>query len=234
RRHALLYVAARDQNAPAARAEPLRAMLDGARKEGDFPLVAAVIEPLLLEIPPAKDLASLAGDAVRALVATGHPAEASQWLAVADPETVRLLYPLSRLALGESGPAADAKLAGETADALTRSEGEAGPRRAALALALLSAFGDPVGPSQWLPLVAAQPVVSLDLPGAPVWFDLPRAAASRRLGETVLLAAIAAGEGERLSMQPARLVPAIEALRAVGLESEARRIAVEAALAGGL
>ncbi|MBV9521935.1 MAG: hypothetical protein JO010_04035, partial [Alphaproteobacteria bacterium] len=57
RRHALFYVAARDQNAPAARAEPLRAMLDGARKEGEFPIIAAVIEPLLLEIPPAKDLA---------------------------------------------------------------------------------------------------------------------------------------------------------------------------------
>ncbi len=234
RGHALLYAAARGQKLPAARAELMRTMLGTARKDGDFIFVARLIEPLVLELRPTKDLASFAGDAVRALVATGHREEAKQWLPLVDEETAPTLYPVARLALGGDKPAWDARRAAAAVDALAKADGDAGPRRAALALALLGAFDDPVGPAEWAPLAATQPLFSLDVPGGPVWFELPRAAAAHRLGETVLLALVTAGEGDHLSTQPVRAIRAIEALRVAGLENDARAMAVEAALAGGL
>jgi hypothetical protein len=234
RGHALLYTAARSQKLPAARAELMRTMLGTARKDGDFLFVARLIEPLVLDVRPAKDLASFAGDAVRVLVATGHRAEAKQWLPLVDDESAPALYPIARLAFGGDGPGWDARRAAAAVDVLAKADGDAGPRRAALALALLGAFDDPVGPAEWAPLAATQPLFSLDVPGGPIWFDLPQAAAARRLGETVLLALVTAGEGDHLSMQPVRLIHAIEALRKAGLENDARAIAIEAALAGGL
>lgn len=234
RGHALLYTTARAQTVAASRAETLQAMLDQARKAEDFVLVARVVEPLLLEMKPTTDLAWFAAGAARALFATAHPGEAQAWLAVADPDQARALYPLAWIALGQDGPAWDGKLLGAAIADAVKGDGDGGAKRAALVLALLTAFDRPVGPAEWAPLAGKLPLASLDLPGAPVWFDLPRAAAGKRLGETVLLALVTAGEGNRLTPQPVRLVRAIEALRGVGLEGEARGLAVEAALAAGV
>jgi hypothetical protein len=134
------------------------------------------------------------------------------------------------LALGRDGPAYDAK----TLAAALKVEDDAGAKQAALALALLQSLDEPIGPADWAPLAARLPLVSLDLPGAPVWFDLPRAAAAKRQGETVLLALVTVEEAGKLTPQPARLVRAIEALRQIGLDGDARALAVEAALAAGL
>ena len=116
---------------------------------------------------------------------------------------------------------------------MLKSGGEGGARAAATVLALLAAFDDPVGAADWAPLFARLPLASLDLPGAPIWFDLPRAAAGHRVGETVLLALVTAGEGDRLTAQPTRLTHAIAGLRGIGLEGDARALAVEAALGAG-
>jgi hypothetical protein len=181
---------------------------------------------------PSMDLGWFAGDATRVLLLTFHPAEARFWFAVADPETAHGLYPIARLAVGRDiawdGKQLDAAIA-----AAIKADNDGGPRQAAIVLALLSAFDDPVGPADWGPLFARLPLASLDLPGAPVWIDLPRAAAGHRIGETVLLALVTAGEGGRLTAQPTRLARAAEALRAAGLEPDARALAIEAALTAG-
>jgi hypothetical protein len=229
RAHALLYVAAAGKPAP-ARAELLQAMLSQGRKTGDFIFAARVIEPLLLELKPSPDFGWFGGEAARALIATGHSAEARAWIGVADPDAARAFYPLARLAFGREGPAFDAKALA----AALKTDSDAGAAQAALALALLATFDDPVGAADWAPLAAKLPLVSLDLPGAPIWFDLPRAAAGKRIGEAVLLALVTAEEAGKLTAQPARLARAIEGLRAVGLDADARALAVEAALAGGI
>ena len=72
----------------------------------------------------------------------------------------------------------------------------------------------------------------------PVWtHSLETASSGGRLGETVLLATVGAGdvgdtENGGLSLADAARI--IVALRRVGLVSEARRIAVETAMAEGL
>jgi hypothetical protein len=235
RGHALLYLAAAGkEEGGAARAEVLQAMLKEAAKARDFVLVARIVEPLLLELKPSTDLGWFAGSAARALFVTAHADTGRAWLAVADPDEAPALYPLARLALGRAAPAFDAKALAAALAAVQQANDEAGARRAALALALLAAFDDPVGPADWAPLAAKLPLSSLDLPGAPVWFDLPRAAAAKRIGETVLLALVTSGDAGRLTAQPARLVRALDALRAVGLDGDARALAVEAAVDGGL
>jgi hypothetical protein len=231
---ALLYTAAHAETADAARAELLQAMLAQGRKADDFTLVARVAEPMLLEMKPTPELSWFAGDAARGLIATGHAGEARGWMAIADPGRASGLFLLARIALGRDGPPVDDKQLGAALADLLKTDGDAGARQAGLALALLAAFDEPVGPAIWAPLAAKLPLTSLDLPGAPVWFDLPSAASGKRLGETVLLALVTLGEGTRLSPQPVRLVHAIAALRGIALESEARQIAVEAALAAGL
>ncbi|MDB5410411.1 MAG: hypothetical protein JWL84_5323 [Rhodospirillales bacterium] len=234
RGHALLYVAAQSQTFGPTRAETLQAMLSQARSDGDFVFVSRIAEPLLLDIRPSPDLAWFAPNAARALFAAGRSGEAQSWLAVAAPDAVPDLYIPWRLALGRDGPTWDAKLLAAALAGLRKSDDEAGARRAALALALLGAFDETVSGADWAPLTAQLPLASLDVPGAPIWFELPRAAADKRLGEAVLLALATAGEGDRLTAQPVRLAGAIAALREVGLEPEARAIAVEAALGAGL
>jgi hypothetical protein len=232
RAHALLYEAAKAQPLGSARAEILQALLAQARKDGDLVLVARIVEPLVLELKPSGDIAWFAGDATRVLLLTGHAAEARGWFAIADKDTARGIFPIARLAVGRD-IAWDDKQLGGAIDAVLKADSDGGARAAATVLALLAAFDDPVGAADWAPLFARLPLASLDLPGAPIWFDLPRAAVGHRLGETVLLALLTAGEGDRLSAQPTRLARAIEGLRGVGLEGDARALAVEAAVGAG-
>src|SRR5260221_11152642 len=173
---------------------------------GVLVLAAGSIEPLVLELKPGGDLAWFAGDAARVLLLGGRAAEARSWLAIAEPAAARALFPLARLAIGRDRPW-DEKQLDEALDAAVKADGDAGPRQAATALALLSAFDEAVGPAQWAPLFARLPLASLDLPGAPIWFDLPRAAADHRVGESVLLALVTAGEGAKLAPQPTPPAP---------------------------
>jgi hypothetical protein len=64
--------------------------------------------------------------------------------------------------------------------------------------------------------------------------NLLQAAAAKRLGETVLTALIVARSDDHLTADPLALAQAVAALRAVGLESDARALAVDAALAAGI
>ena len=56
----------------------------------------------------------------------------------------------------------------------------------------------------------------------------------RRLGETVLLSLLALGESGPGDADPVVLSRVLSSLRNIGLEAEARALAVEAALAAGL
>jgi hypothetical protein len=56
----------------------------------------------------------------------------------------------------------------------------------------------------------------------------------KRIGETVLAAVIVASPAEMLSTNPVALSTAVSALKEVGLTDDARRLALEAALAADL
>ena len=70
-------------------------------------------------------------------------------------------------------------------------------------------------------------------PGAALWLDGHDAVASRRLGEALLDTVAMVQSGGRLSNEPIVISEAVARLRALGLEVEARHLALEAALAAG-
>jgi len=220
RDRALLYSVARSDPAVAVRAAALQAFLADARKRGEFMLAARVVAPILSELTPSQDLAEFAPDAIMAEIANGDKDRAKAWLAVAPPSAVVILAPLLRL-VPIDVPAQPSDV--QTPPAL--------PQQATLMLALQASFDPTVGPAAWAPLLAgARPGT---LPNAALWLDQQQASAEKRVGETVLTTLIMARDGEHLSKDPIVLNRAILGLKAVGLDSEARALAVEAALAGG-
>ena len=107
--------------------------------------------------------------------------------------------------------------------------------RPPLYVMLASALGEPAAPADWAGLpAAAWNAGSSPSPPPAAWLDLAEAARARRIGETVFAAIIVASPAGTLSTDPVALFNTVSGLRQVGLAAGARRLAIEAALAGGL
>jgi hypothetical protein len=225
RDRALLFAVARTDPAVTVRAKALGALLADGRKRGNFLAMARVVTPLLADLPPGPELAAAAPDAARAFYAAGQPEPAAAWLALADAKAAPTLILIARISQGEAGPARDVPALKATLTDLAKRE----PEKATLAVTLLGAFADP----------AAQDIVlansySGKSANATLMLNLLQAAAAKRLGETVLTALIVARSDDHLTADPLALAQAVAALRAVGLEGDARALAVDAALAAGI
>ncbi|MSO80948.1 MAG: hypothetical protein EXQ97_04815 [Alphaproteobacteria bacterium] len=111
-------------------------------------------------------------------------------------------------------------------------------RQRGVLLALFAALGEPVGPERWREAAAAAArapaTAPVAMPDSAMWFAMDEAALAGRGGETVLLALALLAEGELGTASPVVLHRVVADLAAVDLHAEARRIAVEAALAAGL
>jgi hypothetical protein len=106
--------------------------------------------------------------------------------------------------------------------------------RTGYALVLMQAIGLPIPEGYWHRVLdAPRPVPVLTPPPAFVP-ALENAVRGRRVGETVLLSILMVGPDGTLGAPPVILRDVISALRSVGLESEGRALALEAALANGL
>ena len=113
-----------------------------------------------------------------------------------------------------------------------RSDGTPRLARGLLAawLALIPAAVFAEQPSQ----APGPPIPLLPSPPPAAWFELAEAARAKRIGETVLAAILVASPAETLATDPISLFAAASGLREVGLEADARRLAVESAVAAGL
>lgn len=225
RDRALLYQVARGDPAAGARTAALTALLDEARKRRAFIVTARVLAPIVLELQPGEELASFAPEAMRALYAAGRPDAAAAWLPVADPVSTPTLTLLGQLANGGT-------LAPASVDAAIAALAERDPHQATLVLALATGLGVSSSVADGGRL-AEKPHEGA-WPSAALWLDQRQAAAKRRLGETVLMTLLIARSGERLSLEPVVLADAVAGLAAVGLEGDARALALEAALAAGI
>lgn len=225
----------------AAAAEPPRSLalrrlaIDISRAEG-APL--AVIQALLLPIEPDEVHETLAIEAARAAYAAGDWGSAERWRrtaveqALQDPTlrpALANMWPLTLL----GQPAGVAVLEPQALENWVRMEiegaGEAGAYSAALAIAALQAL-EMIPPSAeiWHRFAIDDSRDTMTLPMPSVWWRLPEAAESQRVGETALLALIALGAGGPGQCHPVLLSRILEALTTVGLHDEAQRIAAEA------
>lgn len=223
RGRALLYRAANRESLATTRAELLRAAFVSAERDGRAHAFAQAVLPLMGELAPTADLVWFAPLAARTLYRAGQYERAGAWLSVLrvdgqrNPESqaaYAALRPLMRLAGGPEPLAAGETLSGEQR-------------------LLLFVLSRALGQEEDLAVAEAaetpQPLVRL-----PRLLALGDAAAAGRRGETVLLAVTALGAAAPAGSHPLALGYAVSALNAVGLGTEARALAIEAALAAGL
>lgn len=239
---ALIYQAIQIQVVPAARAEVLRAnWMLGAESGGwdGFATAARLTLNQLLGLRPLPELVWIAGDAARALLAARRPDAAGPWIDLAKTQaginaeaakTVARLAPI----IGFVDAAGVQPWDGARFTAWWEAQGQTAERdrhaRAKLLFALLLAF-DREPPIEAL-------LALLERPG-PVWVRTPpeallrqlnRAAAAGRVGETVLLALTLLDSSTSGVPGAMALGSVVGALYSIGLEADARALAVETLL----
>jgi hypothetical protein len=228
RRRAIIHQAVQETADPALKARLIHQALSLAAYDPMRMPTARLHAAFLRALAPAPDLARYAPAFARALFLVGDAQAARRWVALAranaaDPGIAATLPGLALLSA----------LTGETEPAWSRAARRfaeqpaatpEGARLAAIAR-LLPADGGAAAPQ------AAPPAGGFFDPG--LGLALRNAAAARRMGETVLFALIALGDrGPGLS-DPGALAEALAALRQIGLEADARALAIEAAIANG-
>lgn len=240
---ALMYKVALWHAVPVARAEALRAywgLAESTRGWRGFATATRVSAGLVLGLTPAAELTWFAGDAVRALFAADHVGAAQGWLALAaaesvtDPEAAAVLAtvrPLADIALGNP----DHVWTGEAIEAWLRSHGESTEietrNRRRTMHTLVEALGESLPGPAWVSLLDGPLAEWANAPTATLWRALESAAAAGRVGATILLAQLALNNGDIESSGMLPLGMAVSALHRIGLEAEARDLALEAALA---
>jgi hypothetical protein len=106
--------------------------------------------------------------------------------------------------------------------------------RALMLYSLFESLGRPVGPEKWASLVGVASSISADIPDAALRYSLRHASESNRVGETVLMSLLTIGDKAMAGANPLMISTVVAALRRVGLDAEARVLALEAAIGAGL
>jgi hypothetical protein len=237
---AVLYQAVAAANAPEMRATILQVALGPTGWADNDTWRLQVFAPFLLELSPSPELSWYAPEAAHYLFALGEYERARSWIEITqgDPnlgegsvDTNAAMMLPSLLALDYlAGGYQSVPVMGSF---LAQGQVNASPDSVARLQAIFAAFDDSAAPFG----VAAGESDGTDAQPLPrenlnLWLDLGDTPAKGMLGETALLALI--GLRDLASVEPLWLTRALTGLRQVGLETEARRIAVEAAIANGL
>ena len=219
--HARRFAAIGQPGTAAERVARIGAFADafGGPLQGGFGLAARLVLPAVREIEPDPSLAGSAPLVARLLIAAGDSRAARPWSKLVSGSEERSLHLLLALAAPREEVAPD------------QMDAALPP----LYVMLASALGEPLAPADWAGLpAAAWTVEGPPSPPPAAWLDLAEAARAKRVGETALAAIMVASPAGALSADPVALFAVVSGLKQVGLAAEARRLAVEAALAAGL
>ncbi len=245
-RNAGLYQSVQAQQASRARALALSAAFDTAHESGTLGPVARANVSAMASLQPGRELLWLSGNLTRGLLVAGDFSTALSWYQMvrlaASPANIearrlaRFLWPLMRLALTETQMADDPTQLVLWLDRhLERTRPET-RMQAELMLAAMDGLGLSVSEAALVRLALFPE--DADTPKAAADFTLERllhlATADRRVGASLLMALNLPGADRALMRNPEALAAMLRALRAIGLEAEARQIAVELAIAAGL
>ncbi|MDP6602715.1 MAG: hypothetical protein QGG17_00820 [Rhodospirillales bacterium] len=236
---ALLYRTALVQTVPTAKAEVVVRALELGREGDRYSSTVRTFLPVIHEISPSTVLVWFAPEAIRAFLSAGEHESALDWHellrgdAMFNPNSAAIMNELAVLillaGLDERAEGADPVL-----ERWWRGEGDAATGDAAVLFTLFESLGAEVPTPLWEELLMDAPLVTAAIPSPAHWSRQAAAAQSGRVGETVLLALLSLGEGGPGQANPVVLGHVLRSLVAIGLENEARAIAVEAALATGL
>jgi hypothetical protein len=236
---AIAYAAVREESDPAARGALLDATWQAARGAQRF-LIAEVFAEPFIELPADRQLAGVAPSVARALLAAERPVPAVSWLSLLTAEVgsdtraqhaVAGLVPLFALA-GVGGSDAVPRIDGAAIEAWQRAA-TADQALAERLFASLEGVGAPVAAGAWRDLLAGHYHRQQAAPATVLWRGLEQAAAERRVGETVLFV-LRMLNGQPETVHPEVLVACLRALSRVGLDRDARAIALATALISDL
>lgn len=242
RARALLYRAAAETSVASARAAVLEKAWALGRGTPDYAIAVYGTLPALATLPPSADLAWFAPAAARALFAGGEERRAMDWYrlvqrqSAVSPDMAAAaveLWPLARLANPEGKVRWEQELF-ESWRSANAERPEDMAARAATLYALFYAVGDELPEEAWGDMIEAPAALEARVPTFPIWRGLERAAYAGRRGEAVLYALIALGAQGPSGAESSILARVIPALMFVGLDREARAVAVEAAVGRGL
>jgi len=248
RGRAVMYRAAKAQSVGVARAEALQRSWKLARERGGYATAVRVSLPLLVEMQPSQELAFFAGDAVRALLFAGKLEDARRWNTLIRAEAMAgnppaliseaLVWPLLWLADPEERKNDKVPLATRFAawhQAQEKADAAAFRGRAALLATLIVSSGERPDPAMINALLPA--ALSRDpapMPNLGLWLGTGAALESGRVAETALFTLDMLGPEGAAGAAPHTVALVLDALRAAGLDADARTLAIEAAVAAGL
>ncbi|SCA57930.1 exported hypothetical protein [Candidatus Terasakiella magnetica] len=238
---ALLYqVSAKPNQLAVIRTETISLALDLAKKNGTFFSIARLYRPMISNLARSIDLLWFAPKAMRALLAAGDWESAKAWFlmlrnaAFTDVQAAKSwtdVRPLAVFAGFDVAPqAVNQALAGWWK---AQAETPQSFARANRLFSVADGLGLVVSDQLWLSLMQGPKLAMGQAPKAGIWLKMNKAAMAGRLGETVLLALHGLGHEKTANMDSNYLRDALFALRSVGLERDARAVAVETSLQAG-
>jgi hypothetical protein len=242
---AMLYQATQRGALPQIRAQYLQRALAVHLQSPDAWLRLRVFAPRLEELVPSPEMVGFAPDAARALYALGRFDLAQAWLQVVEqsPEwrNSGVVWP-SLLAFDHlAGGNRPVPLLELLLEAPTDDQGlapTADGERAARVQALFDAFDDSVdltgAATEGTVVASTEGAIEMPEKNLNLWLDLGDAAGGGRVGETVLLSLIGLQSQGFDQIEPVWIKRILRGLRRVGLEDEARALAIEIAIANGL
>lgn len=200
-----------------------------------YPTVEALY-PELEKLEPNEALRPLAPAAMRAFLALGERSHAQAWASVmnAGGQMIgRDQRELEGLARVLSGSPSGFDRAGVSAAIVSDLRSGIAQTRifGASEAMMLEALGFELDPSIWEALLDARGVLTGRVPPDAVLGQLQAAGQKAAVGETVMLAIDIIGNEGPGAVHPRAAAQAVASLKAAGLESEARRVALEALMA---
>jgi hypothetical protein len=244
RSNALLFQVSEIQTVPTARAEALRAAWLVGRQNGGFMTSARVSQDALRSFDPEPDFAWFAGDAGLALLAAGDSELARRWFDMArdtaseqQPDAAKAvldLWPLIQIAAQKQPIPFLPEIVGSWWIGQLDSPETRRLEKASLIYTLFEAFDYPVPAKDWFALMDGPLSTGAHIPAAAALRGLRTATREGRMGETVIYALLILGDTGPAGVSPQTLDEVVRSLRAVGLDADARALAVEAVLASTL
>ncbi|PCI33091.1 MAG: hypothetical protein COB54_04935 [Alphaproteobacteria bacterium] len=232
----LLYQSAAKQIDDLHKAETLKAIWDRALPQRDLPRAALLNARAVRSLEPGEDLLFHAHHLTRALMLAGNDRKAREWYGFVRTaafnghvDATRALVDIWPLMI-VSDQTKDIPWSRGILDLWWNGQMVLSPERrkekAALFYSVTEALGFKVPESMWQELIG--PLVQDNNHPIPVavWRNLISAVAGDKLGETVLLCLLADEDGGS-ALDPTGASAVIRALRSVGLEAEARQLALE-------
>ena len=239
---ALLLRNAESRGQPTAIAEALRQSWELGRERGGRDILLRASLPVLRSIAPAPELVWFAKDAASGLFLAGETERAMAWYALAEQQSEAndeakaatiALWPLVML-VDDDADNWDPERLNTWWKLLQSNSGDVAKSKALMLFSLFDSLGRPVGPEIWTSLVDVAPSINADIPDVALRFALRHASEAKRVGETILMSLLTLGDKPIAGANPLTITTVISALLRVGLETEARALALAAAIGAGL